>query len=945
MLIAWLLLLQIASPPVGVEVFRSENGLNANALYGVLVDPNGFVWVNTDNGLYRYDGTTFRVAPSTLGREVVLANMVDTVTIAALSFDNSIDLIDIRRLSASQILSIPDSIKLNSFASTVHRFGDTLYVGTSDGRILTKHDERWRSSIVPKGHPGFIHNARVAMIGQASNRLVAATSTGTWFLRENSFRQDDPFAFISGKPALSTGKWWIPGRFDLYELTEQGFKSKFSFKSIGVYGFVHQAVWRNPSELWLATKEEGLVAIQFNKQGYTARKLLDTPEISGLIMDQDGTMWVSTLRDGLYQFHYWFDYFEHVSKIDGIRLGRTVFSSDQLIASEFNGAYFRSRKFVDGPIHFAKQVSRDLTVLGQIDIARFVTSEGRVIDIERIVREAGRVVQHPIKDSDSRPNLISLSAGNGVYEIDPLKQRLVRFYAGRSTSVAYLDSSRIAIGRPFRLDIIREVDGELLSSFPFRVTSLERLNNHVLLIGTNGDGLIRFDSHTGQSEMVLPGAWTSIHPIGVRRFAIVGSAGLFLTRFEETSSEFDLIEIPLTPIGFAQQVKHVRLSDDGMIWLSTPDGVLGARLDSLMKPRPHPRLRISEVAASGTELLSSTILSLQKDTDRLSISLAIQGEFNRQTQLLEYRFGNSESDWIPLAQPSIDIESIRKGKTVFEFRLRNVLTDEVISTASLEVWKEPHWWELPWVIALGVLLSLSTTVGLTVYTQRHLHRRKLERLAQEDKMREYERVAVTRLLTSHYLFNALATIRSVARRSTDEVNSYIGRLSKVIRALIDRTSQNDVDLKSELDWIRDYVALESVGRQLSIEFAVTVDEDLDPEDIFLPAFILQPVVENAMFHGAMNEDPIIRCDIRLVDKHLRIFVRNRIVSQPLRTPKNGSTSRGLQFMTERLKGWGRYHGFDLENEEVLSTRFTETEWSTEIILPFINHDLPLVTRS
>lgn len=50
-------------------------------------------------------------------------------------------------------------------------------------------------------------------------------------------------------------------------------------------------------------------------------------------------------------------------------------------------------------------------------------------------------------------------------------------------------------------------------------------------------------------------------------------------------------------------------------------------------------------------------------------------------------------------------------------------------------------------------------------------------------------------------------------------------------------------------------------------------------------------------------------------------------------------------MTERLKGWGRYHGFDLENEEVLSTRFTETEWSTEIILPFINHDLPLVTRS
>jgi LytS/YehU family sensor histidine kinase len=169
-------------------------------------------------------------------------------------------------------------------------------------------------------------------------------------------------------------------------------------------------------------------------------------------------------------------------------------------------------------------------------------------------------------------------------------------------------------------------------------------------------------------------------------------------------------------------------------------------------------------------------------------------------------------------------------------------------------------------------------------------------------------------------------------------------LSKVIRALIDRTSQNDVDLRSELDWIRDYVALESVGRQLKIEFTVTIDEELDPEEIFLPAFILQPVVENAMFHGALNVDPVIRCDVRLVDNHLRIFIRNRIGYPPAQIPKNGSNSRGLQFMTERLKGWGRYHGFDLENKDVLSTRFTETEWSTEIIVPFINHELPLVTR-
>jgi LytS/YehU family sensor histidine kinase len=185
----------------------------------------------------------------------------------------------------------------------------------------------------------------------------------------------------------------------------------------------------------------------------------------------------------------------------------------------------------------------------------------------------------------------------------------------------------------------------------------------------------------------------------------------------------------------------------------------------------------------------------------------------------------------------------------------------------------------------------------------------------------------------------------VARRSTDEVNWYIGRLSKVIRALIDRTSQNEVDLQSELDWIRDYVALESVGRQLPIEIKLTIDEDLDPAELYLPAFILQPVVENAMFHGAMKEAPVIHCDVRKVDDRLHIFIRNRIDAESPPADSDNSSSRGLQFMAERLKGWGRYHGYDFGTDDVLSIRKSESEWSTEIKLPFINHDLPLVNRT
>ena len=950
MLIPLLLLLQLIAPPVGVEVYRSEKGLNANALYGVLVDPNGFVWVHTDNGLYRYDGNTFKVVPSTLGREVVLANFVDSTTIAALSFDNSIDLIDIRRLSASQILSIPDSIKLNSFASTVHRFGDTLYVGTSENRILINVENRWSSLILPKGHSSFFHNARVAMIGRASGRLAAATTAGTWFIGDIGFQPDNIYAYIAGKPAYSMDHWWVPGRYDLFQLTENGFKSTRSFASIGVKGFIHQAVWRNSSELWLATKEEGLLVFNFYESGFTKSTLLDVNEISGLSMDEDGTIWVSTLRNGLYKYRSWFDRFTTKDRVNGVPLGRTMFTSDELIVTEFNGAFIKRKSgsysgLLSGAIHFADNMQGDKVVIGQIDDAYVVGGSGGLTNIEEIVSQNGTKIQHPIKASHRLGGDIALSTPNGVYILDERDLKLQRFYPDRSTAVVILDENRIAIGRPNRLDIVDRSDGSVLITKPYRVTFLSKLNNQQLLVGTNGDGLIAYNIQANSAITTLSGSWNSIHRLNAATYAIVGAPGLFIVQLDSLAMRVGLNEIPLTPSGFAQQVMHVRLSSDEHLWFSTTAGVLKMPFDDAMTPLPIPRLKISDLVLNGLDHSVSDTVDVSRETERVSISLSIQGEFNPNIQVLEYLRGDNASTWIPLSQPSIEIESIRKGLTTFQFRLRNVLTDEVVSSVSIVVRKQPYWWELPWVIGGGVLLVVLATIGLTTLVQRRYLRRKMDALAAEDRVRELERVAVTRLLSSHYLFNALATIRSVARRSTDEVNWYIGRLSKLIRALIDRTSQREVDLQSELDWIRDYVALESVGRQLNIEFTVTIDDDLDADEVYLPAFILQPVVENAMFHGALKDDPVIQCDIRKVDDRLHIFIRNRIAKESLPADSPATSSRGLLFMTERLKGWGRYHGFQLDADDVLSIRLSATEWSTEIKLPLINHNLPLVNRN
>jgi ligand-binding sensor domain-containing protein len=946
------LLMQLAPPPVGVEIFRSEKGLSANALYGVMVDPNGFVWVHTDNGLYRYDGTTFKVAPSTLGREVVLANLVDSTTIAALSFDNSIDLIDIRKLSSSQILSIPDSIKLNSFASTVRRFGDTLYVGTSERRLLRHSGIGWES-LEFKSTTQFLE--RITLITQGQHGPLITSTIGAWAIRDGELIPIDTTTQPTSKPTFSQGEWWIAGRRMLHVVRGDRLESPIRLSEIGVNGYVNQMVWRTKDELWLATQREGLIVVRRSNQGrWTKETLLSFNNISGLSIDSKGAVWVSTLNNGLYRFQSWFDQFD---KVVGLPIaGKTVFASRSIIVSEFEGAYLRDenvvswRQFANGLIHYSDIIGRDTLIIGQLGYTGLYSNGTWSVNLQEVVKSKGLKLQPPIKHAHLHGGRLAIASPNGVYVFDAATFEMVRYVERRSTAVILLDQDRIVIGRPDRLEVWSIGSGKRLLSQEIAVSSMVSVDKSRVLVTSASAGLQLFNTsdYTFRNVLDTEGAkttrWTSIFRLNTTMFALVGAKGLFIIELGDSAAVKTLTEIPLTPDGYAQTIRHVLLDDQGDVWFSTSDGVLRARFNNLLDQPILPSIRISELRVDNEEFEIRDRVELTVHQNRLSIGIAMLGLSNPRSMLLEYRFGNEESDWIPLSQPSIEIESIRKGHTTFEFRLRNILTDEVLSTVSLVVYKPHFWWELPWVIALVIVLAIFATVALTTLAIRQSHLKKMNQLAQEDRMRDLERVAITRLLTSHYLFNALATIRSVARRSTDEVNSYIGRLSKVIRALIDRTSQNEVDLHSELDWIRDYVALESVGRQLAIQFDVSMDESIDPEDIFLPAFILQPIVENAMFHGDLKHDPVISCDIRCVDTHLHIFVRNRIAADHTPANGNGSNSRGLAFMTERLKGWGRYHGHHLETEDVLRIRQTAAEWTIEIILPLVNHDLPLVKR-
>ncbi|HUI29639.1 MAG TPA: sensor histidine kinase [Candidatus Acidoferrales bacterium] len=113
--------------------------------------------------------------------------------------------------------------------------------------------------------------------------------------------------------------------------------------------------------------------------------------------------------------------------------------------------------------------------------------------------------------------------------------------------------------------------------------------------------------------------------------------------------------------------------------------------------------------------------------------------------------------------------------------------------------------------------------------------------------KEQELATLKAQLNPHFLFNTLNSISAMAATDTEETRTMIAQLGDLLRYAIESSQKDFVSLKDELQFIQDYVALESKRLEDRLEIEFQVDHSLD--SLLIPPMILQPLVENAIKHG------------------------------------------------------------------------------------------------
>jgi len=163
------------------------------------------------------------------------------------------------------------------------------------------------------------------------------------------------------------------------------------------------------------------------------------------------------------------------------------------------------------------------------------------------------------------------------------------------------------------------------------------------------------------------------------------------------------------------------------------------------------------------------------------------------------------------------------------------------------------------------LIVLMAGFARVYYFQKKARQEEAERLEKraqslEAQLTEARLEALRMQLNPHFLFNTLHAVSTLVDRDPAGVRRMIARLSELLRHVLDEEAPQEVPLSDELDFLEDYLEIQSIRFQGDLDTIIDVPSEL--RDAQVPNLLLQPVVENAIKHGASQVRGVGRIEIR-----------------------------------------------------------------------------------
>lgn len=267
-----------------------------------------------------------------------------------------------------------------------------------------------------------------------------------------------------------------------------------------------------------------------------------------------------------------------------------------------------------------------------------------------------------------------------------------------------------------------------------------------------------------------------------------------------------------------------------------------------------PSVFINEIKFNGEISALSNYYELSSSQNNIEISISGIHEGSSELQY-KYILEGADTNWNYSASTSFYYPSLNPGDYTYK----------VFAMSDKGVWSKtpvvitfnilpPFYQSLWFIIAIiFIFLAIIFLFRYGLYKRKQTQSKKIEEEKKKALISELH--ALRSQMNPHFIFNTLSSIQSfITKNNSEEALNYLSKFSKLMRSTLENTQQQKISIKEEIDMLRLYMDLEKLRLNNKFEYEINTSEDIDLEFDEIPPLLIQPFVENAIWHGVSHKE-------------------------------------------------------------------------------------------
>ncbi len=917
-----------------------KDGLPSATVYGVIQDAKGYMWFSTENGVARYDGKTFQTFTTRDG-------LTDNV------------ILDLFEDKKGRIWLLP----LNGYLCYY-----------KNGQIFNPQND----ALLAKLPPWFAVYSNGSRFEDEQGNIYFASMHSTIEITDSGYLIIPNLADY--KPLqvqqvnkqvnllLDKGILFKPGTSFYFYMPAGLFQYEAGLVKKVIHAdkfpFVLRSGFQNQigDDFWLSTFDHGIIKIRnFNKPNPVFQKYLPEIQVSRIYSDREQNLWFSTVGQGVYLVSKNLKNVLHYRKSDGLpQEDIKVLHKDRQntiwAGSVKNNLYSlrdgKLKKYVIksselgfvSPVYDICEDQKGMVFVATIpDINQFDLGwdgiKNSLIKIKPYHSKLPPQTGNYKSLSVNRDGVLMAAGKNRLAFYDPRsklgKQKLMTYVDPKNNvriyTAVYDKLGRIWIANNNGLNLWV---GDSLIGFYQKdpilkepISRMEETMDGNLILATRSKGLILFDGEKvlqvfSESHGLVSDICNRIYVDG-NKIWIATSKGICQLIYHDKKLWF-CRNYTMDDGLLSNEINDV-ISIDQTLYAATAEGLCVLPEKKIEKPIKLP-LYITTAQYGDeniTTLSGSTFPFDDKYTKFNFIAITF---YQPQKVHYEYRLLGADNHWKINTNGSVDYPSLPPGKYTFEVRAKKNNSDWSDTIQFHFTIKAPFWME-NWFFVLFYSIGFTSLVLMIYFIIRQKRIAQLRKSEIQNQMVHLEQQALSALMNPHFIFNAINSIQEYLHQNDKlSANKYLSLFARLTRKNMEAVMKNVVSLEDELERLELYLNFEKLRFGDKLKYEINIPDDMEIEEFLIPPMVLQPFVENAIWHGLMpiEEGGQIFISTNMLDEsNYQIMIRDTGIG--IHTSyeiKKGQElthiSKGMKLTTERLDLWTRNIGgkFDLHIEQI-----------------------------